>query len=35
MNSKRNIFIIPLVVILTVLAVFLIVGRFAGAGGVG
>jgi len=35
MKSKRNIFIIPLAVILAVLAVFLIVGNLAGAGGMG
>jgi hypothetical protein len=35
MRSKRMIFVIPLVVILTVLAIFLIVGNFAGAGGRG
>jgi len=35
MKSKRNIFMIPLAVILTVLVIFLIVGNIAGAGGIG
>jgi len=35
MKSNRNIFLIPLAVILTVLAIFLIVGNIAGAGGIG
>jgi hypothetical protein len=35
MRSKRMIFIVPLVVILTVLTIFLIVGNIAGAGGRG
>jgi hypothetical protein len=35
MKSNRSVFLIPLAVILTALAILFIVGKLAGAGGIG